>query len=190
MARLAVGRPRAGAARPRGRWARLPARAVGWAVLVALLGLGAWALWPVPALEVADATTGRPLAWLSAPVDGVVALTYLHSLYGQPAREEFIVTPAGLQLVRLASPSLAVLEYYGRPEPPARVGAEYTIAVAPCPVDAPCAEGPRQELAVLASARGRRSLEVAGRVVPLYRLGATDDRVTLRLGWAPRLAVR
>lgn len=40
-------------------------------------------------------------------------VTYHHSMYDQPVSEEFVVAGTLLELLRLESPSAAVLEYFG-----------------------------------------------------------------------------
>jgi hypothetical protein len=103
-------------------------------------------------------------------------LRYVHSIYRQPATEEFAVRRDGLYLVRLASPSTAVLEYYARPEPVAPVapaGSGFEIRLA------------RPErfpgLSVLASEVGERTVVYAGRELPLHRLAGPGHRVSLSL---------
>ena len=137
---------------------------------------GAWFPTPqsrpaqTPALRVVDETSGETLAHLPlAPESGrelgqgaeagleggaPLQLRYRHSVYGQPAVEEFAVTPAGLRLVRLASPSVAVLEYYARPEPirPAPEGYEIRVLSGP----------PVPRLTLLASETGQRTVRLRG----------------------------
>ena len=150
-------------------------------VVVLAAGVAAlWTLWPVPTLQVANDTRGRPIARLVAEEGAPLHLSYVHSIYRQPAVEEFAVRAGGLELVRLASPSVAVLEYYARPEPIVPVGEVYAIQPAP-------ELHPR--LAVLVGEVGRRTVAYAGRELPLHRLAADGDRVTLQVGPAPRLAL-
>ena len=107
----------------------------------------------------------------------LLQLRYRHSVYGQPAVEEFAVTPAGLRLVRLASPSVAVLEYYARPEPirPAPEGYEIRVLSGP----------PVPRLTLLASETGQRTVRFGGRELPLATLAGDGHRVSLAVTGAP-----
>ena len=127
------------------------------------------------AVLVADETGRRPLAVLAvdAAADVPLQLRYVHSIYRQPGTEEFAVRPDGLYLVRLASPSTAVLEYYARPEPvtPTESGFEIRLGR---PERFP-------SLSVLASEGGERTVVYAGRELPLHRLAGPGHRVSLSL---------
>jgi Domain of unknown function (DUF1850) len=168
---------------------------------LALLALGAGVWFPTArghqappaALRVVDETSGETLAHLplapepgrgrgsgreSEPAGGTpLQLRYRHSVYGQPAVEEFAVTPAGLRLVRLASPSIAVLEYYARPEPirPAPEGYEIRVL----------SEPPVPRLGLLASETGQRTVLYGGQVLPLAALAGDGHRVSLAVSGAP-----
>jgi hypothetical protein len=128
---------------------------------------------PAAAVSVDDVTGGRPLAVLPLDDGAPLHLRYVHSVYRQPATEEFAVRPDGLYLVRLASPSAAVLEYYARPEAvtPAERGFEIRLAR---PERFP-------SLSVLASEVGERTVVYAGRELPLHRLAGPGHRVSLSL---------
>jgi hypothetical protein len=153
------------------------------------LVLGASALWPVPAVRVFDAASQRTLARLPADEGAPLRLSYQHSIYRQPGIEEFAVRDGALRLVRLASPSMAVLEYYARPEPIVAGADGYEVRVAACEGAAPCARPASQPtLTVLVSGLGQRTLSHAGRRVPLHELAADGSRVTIQVGLAPRLA--
>jgi hypothetical protein len=91
--------------------------------------------------------------------------------------EEFAVTPAGLRLVRLASPSVAVLEYYARPEPirPAPEGYEIRVLSGP----------PVPRLSLLASETGQRTVRFGGRELALASLAGEGHRVSLAVTGAP-----
>jgi hypothetical protein len=169
--------------------------ALAWALLS--FGPGAWFPTPqsgtaqTPALRVVDETSGETLAHLPLapesrpgpgpePGLGVEAeleggaplqLRYRHSVYGQPAVEEFAVTPAGLRLVRLASPSVAVLEYYARPEPIRTAPEGYEIRVLSGP--------PVPRLSLLASETGQRTVRFGGRELALASLAGEGHRVSL-----------
>jgi hypothetical protein len=125
------------------------------------------------AVAVDDETGGRALARLPVDGDAPLQLRYVHSIYRQPATEEFAVRTDGLYLIRLASPSIAVLEYYARPEPVEPAGSGFEIRLA------------RPErfpgLSVLASEVGERTVVYAGRELPLHRLAGPGHRVSLSL---------
>jgi hypothetical protein len=123
------------------------------------------------ALHVVDEARGESIAVLPVAGDSLLELRYVHSVYHQPAVEEFAVRPDGLRLVRLTSPSVAVLEYYARPEPvtPTDTGFEIRLATAE--------RYPRLE--VLVGEVGQRTVVYAGRELPLYRLAGEGVRVGL-----------
>ena len=139
---------------------------------------GAWLLWPVPAVRLLNDSTGVELGCAPA-VDGApLRLTYVHSIYRQPAAEEFIVRAAALELVRLRSASVPVLEYYARPETIRPLGEEHVIDV---PAERHTA------LPVLVSALGQRTVHYDGRTWALPQLAADGERVRLTVERAPRL---
>lgn len=145
-----------------------------------MLGLLIWSLWPVRALQIANDTSRRVIARVALRRETPLRLGYVHSVYRQPGIEEFVLRPDGLELVRLASPSAAVLEYYARPEPIRATGQAYEIRLKPeryvC-------------LPLRVSSVGRRTVAYAGRELPLHELAADGDRVTLQVVPVPRLAV-
>jgi hypothetical protein len=146
--------------------------------LAMLVLLGAWLSAPVPALLVEEAATGRTLARLPLG-DGPVLLRYRHSLYDAPAEEEFAVEGDELVLRRVRSPSLAVLEYYARPEPPRAVDGGYAIDGL---------NDRHRALPVLAGPIGARTLAHGGRAITLHELAAAGGQVHVRVGQAPRIA--
>lgn len=169
----AWGQGPAGQAGRRRGVARLLAAGVVAAGLVA-------AAWPVPALEIVDPASGHVHVRLAVAEATPVRLAYLHSLYRAPGSEEFVVRDGRLELVRLRSPSEAVLEYYARPEPIRLAPDGYAIDVA----------GPAYaELPVLASATGQRTVHCCGRVVALASLAGDGARVVLRVAQRPRVVV-
>jgi Domain of unknown function (DUF1850) len=108
---------------------------------------------------VRDVLRGRVLVREALPADGRFALEYRHSYYGVPARERFEAAGDGFRMTGVESPSEAVLDYY------AIAGAKTPgrwMALAPAE--------PRRfdRLPLIATATGRRTLEVAGRRYPLY----------------------
>ena len=137
-----------------------------------------WLAWPVQAVRLINDTNGRDLDCVAAHSGAPLRLTYVHSIYSQPAAEEFLVGDDGLELVGLRSPSVPVLEYYARREPIRRDGAEHAI-------DVPHER--HTSLTVLVSALGQRTVHYDGRVWTLPDLAADGDRVRLTVERAPRL---
>ena len=89
------------------------------------------------------------------------SLSYIHSIYGAPAEERFVIqNDDRLKLVSVTSPSRAVLEYYG-----------------PAAGD-PSLVPPVRTLPLIADRVGRRTLNIAGQQIPLYAFG---DGAHLRL---------
>lgn len=122
------------------------------------------------ALVISHGRTGKGLARLEAPAGTPLQLTYVHSIYRQPAIEEFRLDGSGLTLIRLGSPSAAVLEYYARPEPLRPIDGGF--AILPAPIHYPT-------LTILASERGERTVVYGPSTIPLYRLVPDGDPVRL-----------
>jgi hypothetical protein len=125
-------------------------------------------------ITVVNENRGQTIAQLHIQDGTPLQVRYVHSVYRQPAVEEFAVSAQGLELVRLASPSVAVLEYYARPEPVAPAGAgsgAYEIR--------PTRAARQARLTVLASATGRRTVVYASQELPLHRLAAEGDRIRI-----------
>jgi hypothetical protein len=136
------------------------------------------ALSPGRALVVRDAVSGRPASIVPIAIGETFAVTYVHSIYRQPALEEFVVRDEGFALTRIASRSEAVLEYYARSEPvQARDGA-FELRPQPGLV--------LSVLPLLASTDGARTLEYLSLRIPLFRHGA---HVTLSCESLPRAAI-
>ena len=118
---------------------------------------------------VARTAGGETVAAL--PVARGFALEYVHSYYRRPARETFrLRAGGGFELVAIASPSEAVLDYYEIAGERSRRGGWWTLRPA---------RAPRFEtLALAATDVGRRTLVAQGRRAPLF--GGGD--VHLRIG--------
>ena len=164
---------------PAGRTGRLRRVALRLAGLFFGAGVLA-AVWPVLALEIVDTGSGHVLARLAVAEATPVRLSYVHTLDRAPASEEFVVRAGRLELVRLHSPSAAVLEYYARPEPIRPAPEGYAIDLA---------GESYAELPVLASATGQRTVHCCGRVVALAALAGDGARVVLRVARWPRVVV-
>lgn len=100
------------------------------------------------------------MARAALPPSGRFALAYQHSYYDQPAEETFAVRGERFQLVGVASPSEAVLDYYavaGRRSSDER---GHVLLVDATPELA--------DLALIATETGRRTLITDGRRQPLF----------------------
>ncbi|NTU60117.1 MAG: hypothetical protein HGA98_03555 [Deltaproteobacteria bacterium] len=148
----------------------LPGRRLALAAAAVLAA--AALLWPVPVLEVRNDSRGTTRVFRLGP-GRTFSVTYRHSLYDQPVTEEFSAAPGGLALTRLASPSGAVLEYFGFPDSaPSR------------------AMQRRLGTVVFRVAAGEaQQLEAAGRRVSFLALGDHGDRLTARASAVPRWAL-
>jgi hypothetical protein len=115
------------------------------------------------------AADGAPVA--DADASGGFALAYRHSVYREPAQERF--QPAedgGFDLVAIASPSQAVLDYYEIDGERAREGGEWVLR--------PAAPPHFETMALAGTAIGRRTLVAGGELTPLWRAdGATHLRI-------------
>jgi hypothetical protein len=149
-------------------------------VLAGLLAVAAatgLALLPQRAV-VAVAGEGGPVAARPLPADGRFDLSYLHSYYRVEAVESFRASPGGgFDLVGVASPSEAVLDYYGLPGERRRDGGWLRLDPRP----------PRHfsALPLAATPLGRRTLVVGAERVALT--GARPAHVTIRVQRRPWL---
>jgi uncharacterized protein DUF1850 len=138
--------------------------------LLLAAALGALALAGGSPHVVARTADGDVVADLRLPASGEFALEYRHSYYRRPARETFRATGEGFELVAVSSPSEAVLDYYEIEGERRRSGGVWTLR--------PARPARFEELALAATAVGRRTLVVGDRRVPLWG----GDDVHLRLG--------
>ena len=142
---------------PRALWAGVAvAAALAVAALVAVPGLAGGDGGPRVIVRTAG---GDEVA--SADARGGFALTYRHSVYRAPAEERFRVVPGGFELFAVASPSQAVLDYYGIDGRTVRRGRQWVLRPAVRPRFA--------TLALAGTAVGRRTLVAAGARTPLWR---------------------
>jgi hypothetical protein len=117
---------------------------------------------------------GRVLVKAALPESGQFALEYRHSYYRVPARERFAAVGSGFRMVGVESPSEAVLDYY------ALAGAKTPgrwMALTPA--------RPRRfdRLPLIATATGRRTLEVGGKRYPLYATAPRHLTIDLEERW-------
>ena len=155
--------------RPRKRWLLLVRIATLLVLLLIVVVLAAdWGV----SVVVRD-TDGRVVSRSSLPDSGEFGIEYVHSYYGDPAYEHFSADPkGGFELVGIYSPNEAVLDYYeleGRKEAD---GEQMRLV--------PHEARRFEELALVGTATGRKTLVLPDRRVPLY----TDDgpaHLTLRI---------
>ena len=117
---------------------------------------------------------GRVIVKAALPADGRFALEYRHSYYRVPARERFEAGADGFRMVGVESPSEAVLDYYEM------AGAKTRgrwMALAPA--------RPRRfdRLPLIATATGRRTLEVGGERYPLYAKAPRHLTIEVEDAW-------
>lgn len=102
------------------------------------------------------------------------ALTYRHSVYEAEASEWFVASCEGsLRLAEVRSSSEAVLDYYALEGSRSRAGARWRLQ--------PSASVAFDELPLMATALGRRTLEVCGDRFPLWRDDGEPRRLRLRV---------
>ena len=123
-----------------------------------------------PAVVVAD-ERGRQLASVPLPASGEFALRYRHSVYRAEVTETFAAAGDGFRLVAVASPSEAVLDYYELEGRRTAAGGWRRLERAATPR--------LDELPLVATGVGRRTLEAGGRRLPLYREGGDPARLVL-----------
>lgn len=117
---------------------------------------------------------GRELSRSSLPGSGEFSVEYVHSYYEVPAAEHFVAgDDEGFELVGISSPSEAVLDYYeleGRKE--AADGERMRLL--------PEETRRFEELPLIGTETGRRTMVVSGERVPLYGEGG-PCHVTIRV---------
>lgn len=127
-----------------------------------------------PAEVVVTDAEGSIVASAGLPGNRRFALTYRHSVYGAPASEWFIASCDGrLRLTDVSSASEAVLDYYALEGSRTRTGARWRLQ--------PSAPAIFDELPLVATALGRRTLEVDGDRLPLWRDDGEPQRLRLRV---------
>jgi hypothetical protein len=156
-------------AAPRPLWVAAAA-ALALAVLVALPALAGGG-GPRVVVRTAD---GDEVA--SADARGGFALAYRHSVYRAPAEERFRAVPGGFELVAIASPSQAVLDYYALDGRTVRRGRRWVLR--------PAVRPQFETLALAGTTVGRRTLVAGGERTPLWRRDgrAAHLRITVEGG--------
>jgi hypothetical protein len=120
---------------------------------------------------VARAGDGDVVADLRLPASGTFSLEYRHSYYRRPARETFRATAGGFELIAVSSPSEAVLDYYELEGERERRSGVWTLR--------PARSARFEQMALAATAVGRRTLVAGDRRAPLY--GGDDVHLTLEV---------
>ena len=117
---------------------------------------------------------GEVVAREALSANGEFALAYRHSVYGAPAREIFEARGSGFSLRALASPRVAVLDYYALAGRRTRARGWRRLELG----------RPRsyRRLSLIATNTGRRTLLVGRRRVPLYGAGARHLTLTVEGG--------
>ncbi|WP_043639081.1 DUF1850 domain-containing protein [Nonomuraea candida] len=113
-------------------------------------------------------------------VDGSFAIAYVHSIYRAPSAEVFTVAGRRFTMRAVVSLSGGVLDYYALEGERARLpGGGWLLR--------PAAPAAYEELSLLTTPIGRRTLISGGRCLPLHpAAGAGEARVTLTLTRDPR----
>ena len=111
-----------------------------------------------------------------AAARGGFALAYRHSVYRAPAEERFRAVPGGFELVAIASPSQAVLDYYALDGRTVRRGRRWVLR--------PAVRPQFETLALAGTTVGRRTLVAGGERTPLWRRDgrAAHLRITVEGG--------
>jgi hypothetical protein len=135
-----------------------------------LLLAGAAPPGPVAWSVVAERPGGAAVAARPLPVGGRFALAYEHSAYHAPTEELFVASRGRFTMYAIASPNEAVLDYYAVAGPRTRMSGWWVQRL-----DRPQVF---DELALIATPVGRRTLVTASSCVPLYpHSGAYDLRI-------------
>jgi Domain of unknown function (DUF1850) len=122
-----------------------------------------------PALVVRD-EQGDEILRTDLPASGLFGLAYRHSYYHRPARELFTARGREMRLRAIASPSAAVLDYYGLAGERRRTGRWLQLV--------PSERRRYERIPLIATATGRRTLLVGGNRIPLYTRDARHLTIT------------
>lgn len=118
---------------------------------------------------------GRVAVALPLGPDRRFALTYRHSVYGVEAAEWFVADCDGrLRMVAVSSPSEAVLDYYAIEGRRDRHGGGWRLR--------PHQPAAHDELPLMATAHGQRTLLANDHRVPLWDASGESLRLRLRIG--------
>ncbi|MGH8933585.1 MAG: TAXI family TRAP transporter solute-binding subunit [Egibacteraceae bacterium] len=110
---------------------------------------------------------GQQLASAALPTSGAFAVRYQHSVYDASAIESFVASGDGsFAMVAVASPSAAVLDYYGLDGRRWSSGGWAHLQVA--------VPDRLRRLPLIGTPKGQRTLEVSGRRLPLGDMGHVE----------------
>jgi hypothetical protein len=132
---------------------------------------------PVQVFRVRSAADGRILWRVPVRNGSIVDLHYTNSVYDAATTERFIVYNGHLRPVEISSEKQAVLEYLALDPPYERRGGRIV------------AKGRRvlfAELPIRIGRTGRQRLEIDGRLIPVYEVGA-GEAVRVAVARVPRL---
>ena len=117
---------------------------------------------------------GKMLSRSSLPSSGEFSVEYFHSYYEVPAAEHFSADPGGgFELVGISSPSEAVLDYYGLEGH--KTADDERMRLVP-------EETQRfEELPLVGTETGRRTLVLPERRVPLFTESGAPMHLTLQI---------
>jgi Domain of unknown function (DUF1850) len=119
--------------------------------------------------------SGDELVTAKLPASGTFAIAYRHSYYGAPAREVFSArADGGFRLRAIESPRAAVLDYYALAGDRTRRGHWLRLA--------PAEQRTYEQLALIATDVGRRTLVVGDRRLPLYAHEARHLTISVEEG--------
>ncbi|WP_219471464.1 DUF1850 domain-containing protein [Nonomuraea rhizosphaerae] len=126
-------------------------------------------------LTAGAAGAGRPAVdGLVLPRSGVFMIGYVHSIYRAPSAEVFTAEGRRFTMRAVVSTSGGVIDYYALDGERARAGGLWTLRLA--------APATYDELPLIATPVGRRTLIAGGRCLPLYPAeGAVDVRLAVAL---------
>jgi hypothetical protein len=150
------------------------------ALVAAAAGIAGIALMPEATVVTVVGADHRPVASRPLPASGQFELRYRHSYYQAEAAESFVARPGGgFTLVAVRSPSQAVLDYYGLAGRTSRKGRWLRLEL----------REPQhfQQLPLIATRLGQRTLVVASEPVPLARGDGDPTHLTIivqRRPWA------
>jgi len=131
---------------------------------------------PVTVLQVTHDGTGRLLWRMPVEIGSQIDLDYTNSLFNAPTTDRFVIEGGALRLVEITSTNEAVLEHAGLAGP-YEVRSGRFAARRPGPTLA--------ELTIRIGQTGQQRLVVAGREIPLYRIGV-GEAVRVKVSRIPR----
>lgn len=145
--------------------------------MLSLIFLALFALASGPSVVVRG-PDGAAVARAPLPDSRRFEIEYLHSYYREPAVETFVAGPrGGFALVAVSSPSEAVLDYYELE------GDKETVAGPDGPWMRLVPEEPQrfEELPLIGTAKGRKTLVVPGERTPLFEEDGPSAHLVLRV---------